>query len=123
VDLHLARTGTGDLATRLYRELREAVRDGRLRAGDRLPPTRELAVRLEVSRGTVATAYERLKAQGFLVARVGAGTFVGEGAGLAGPSAHRRTGAVRPRRSWMATPEPVPVGDAVPYDFSVGWSR
>jgi GntR family transcriptional regulator / MocR family aminotransferase len=120
VDLHVGPTGTGDLTTRLYRELREAVHDGRLRAGDRLPPTRELATRLEVSRGTVATAYERLTAEGFLVARVGAGTFVAEGARSAGPSAHRRTGAVRPRRSWVATPEPVSVGDAVPYDFSVG---
>ena len=45
----------------------EAVRDGRLRPGDRLPPTRELAGRLELSRGTVATAYERLVAEGFLV--------------------------------------------------------
>jgi GntR family transcriptional regulator/MocR family aminotransferase len=120
VDLHLSLPGTGDLATRLYRELREAVREGRLRAGDRLPPTRELASRLELSRGTVATAYERLVAEGFLVARVGAGTFVAEGVRSTAPTSPRRTGAVRPRRSWVATPAPVSSGDTLPYDFSVG---
>ena len=41
VDLHLSLSGGGDLTTRLYRELRRAVRDGRLRPGDRLPPTRD----------------------------------------------------------------------------------
>ena len=75
MDLHLTRgsaaPGTGDLTTRLYRELRQAVRDGRLRPGDRLPPTRRLATELQLSRGTVATAYERLVAEGFFVARVG----------------------------------------------------
>src|SRR6185437_1481724 len=78
VELHLRLSGGGDLTTRLYRELREAIRDGRLRPGDRLPPTRELAGRLELARGTVATAYERLVAEGFLVARVGAGTYVAD---------------------------------------------
>ena len=73
MDLHLGRSSGGDLTTRLYRELREAVRDGRLRPRDRLPPTRELATELEVSRGTVATAYERLVAEGFLTARAAPG--------------------------------------------------
>lgn len=120
MDLHLSLSGTGDVTTRLYRELREAVRDGRLRAGDRLPPTRELATRLVLSRGTVATAYERLVAEGFLVARVGAGTYVADGVRSADAATRRRTGAVRPRRSWDAVPAPVSSEETVPYDFRVG---
>ncbi len=120
MDLHLGLSGGGDLTARLYRELREAVRDGRLRPGDRLPPTRDLATELELSRGTVTTAYERLVAEGFLVARVGAGTYVADDVPQVGTRGRRRTGAVRPRRSWTETPSPVSAGGAVPYDFSVG---
>lgn len=120
MDLHLSRSSGGDLTTRLYRELREAIRDGRLRPRDRLPPTRDLATQLELSRGTVATAYERLVAEGFLIARVGAGTYVADSVPSTGTRGRRRTGAVRPRRGWTADPAPVTVSDAVPYDFSVG---
>jgi GntR family transcriptional regulator/MocR family aminotransferase len=128
VNLHLPRervvppglSGVRDLTTRLYRELRAAVGDGRLRPGDQLPPTRELAAELQLSRGTVATAYERLIAEGFLTARVGAGTYVAADVEPTGPRGHRRSGAVRPRRDWTAVPAPVSASDAVPYDFSVG---
>jgi GntR family transcriptional regulator / MocR family aminotransferase len=120
VDLHLDRSSGGDLTTRLYRELREAVRDGRLRPRDRLPPTRELATQLDVSRGTVATAYERLVAEGFLTARVGAGTYVADTVLATGARGRRRTGAVSPRRGWTVIPAPVTMSDEVPYDFSVG---
>ncbi|MFB9749067.1 GntR family transcriptional regulator [Leifsonia shinshuensis] len=68
--------GRGDRTERVYRELRDAVLDGRLRRGERLPATRELAASLGVSRSTVSTAYERLTAEGYLVARVGSGTYV-----------------------------------------------
>ena len=70
-----------------------AIVAGALRPGDRLPATRELADRLEVSRTTVTVAYDRLMGEGFLVARVGAGTFVSDDVGVA--AAERR----RPRRA------------------------
>lgn len=57
-------------------ELREAVRSGRLPAGQRLPSTRTLADDLGVARGTVVTVYEQLAAEGWLEARQGAGTSV-----------------------------------------------
>ncbi len=76
MEFHVSLSGRGDLSARIYRQLHEAVIDGRLRSGERLPPTRELARQLDVSRNTVALAYERLTAEGFLVGRVGAGTFV-----------------------------------------------
>lgn len=64
------------LARQIYAQLRAAILDGRLRAGDRLLPSRELARRLGVARLTVATAYEWLQAEGYVYGRVGAGTFV-----------------------------------------------
>src|SRR5262245_64420406 len=119
MDLHVSLQGPGDLSTRIYRQLLDAVLDGRLRPGERLPPSRELALRLDVSRNTVTVAYERLAAEGFVNGRIGSGTFVSTE-----PLAHARTrrapaGAVGPRRVWEDMPPPV---DAAPsqapaYDF------
>lgn len=64
------------LTRQLYGQLRDAIVTGRLRAGERLPPTRELARSVGVARLTVATAYDWLRAEGFVYGRVGAGTFV-----------------------------------------------
>ena len=76
MDLHVSLEGPGDRATRIYATVRDAVLDGRLAPGDRVPASRELASSLGVARGTVTVAYDRLLAEGFLEARPGAGTFV-----------------------------------------------
>jgi GntR family transcriptional regulator / MocR family aminotransferase len=121
VEFHVSLAGRGDLSARIYRQLHEAVLDGRLRSGERLPPTRELARQLDVSRNTVALAYERLTAEGFLVGRVGAGTFVC--ATPPAPATLPATGAgtVPPRQVWQELAATDPGGSATPrYDFSVG---
>src|SRR5947199_9992936 len=99
--VHITLAGPGDRATRIYRQLLDAVLDGRLRPGEQLPPTRELATRLAVSRNTVAAAYDRLVAEGFLTGKVGAGTYVTQ-APLR-RVARRRAPAgrpIRPRALW-----------------------
>jgi GntR family transcriptional regulator/MocR family aminotransferase len=58
--------------------LRAAIREGRLAAGTRLPSTRALAADLGLARGTVAEAYAQLQAEGYLTARRGGGTWVGD---------------------------------------------
>jgi GntR family transcriptional regulator / MocR family aminotransferase len=60
----------------LYEELRRAILERRLPPGTRLPPTRDLAAQFRVSRGVVVTAFDQLCAEGYLAARVGAGTHV-----------------------------------------------
>lgn len=60
------------------RHLREAVADGRLQPGERLPSHRDLALQWQVSRGLVTTAYEQLQMEGVLITRRGSGTFVAE---------------------------------------------
>jgi GntR family transcriptional regulator / MocR family aminotransferase len=67
----------GAPATRwLYESLRLAILEGRLGLGSRLPTTRELAKEYGLARGTVVTAFESLKAEGYVNARVGSGTYV-----------------------------------------------
>jgi GntR family transcriptional regulator / MocR family aminotransferase len=76
VDLHLDPSNAGGRRLGVERALREAVRDGRLAPGTRLPSTRALAAHLGIARGTVASAYDQLVAEGFLTARTGSGTVV-----------------------------------------------
>lgn len=56
--------------------LAEAIDAGRLRAGARLPPQRDLAFNLRVTTGTVGRAYDLLAQRGLARGEVGRGTFV-----------------------------------------------
>ncbi|GAA3014733.1 PLP-dependent aminotransferase family protein [Streptosporangium longisporum] len=64
------------LADALAAALREAVLDGRVRVGDRLPSERRLATELAVSRGTVVAALSRLREEGWIVTGQGSGSRV-----------------------------------------------
>lgn len=68
--------GEGALYDQIYRALRTAILSGRVTAGTRLPTTRALAAELGISRNTVVAAFDPLLAEGYVVSRVGAGTFV-----------------------------------------------
>src|SRR5262249_59031182 len=57
--------------------LRQRLAPGRARFGDRLPPEKELAESMGVSRGTLRLALERLESNGEVNRRQGSGTFVG----------------------------------------------
>jgi GntR family transcriptional regulator/MocR family aminotransferase len=65
--------------------LRAAIRERRLAPGTRLPSTRALAADLGLARGTVAEAYAQLQAEGYLTARRGGGTWVGDVAASSPP--------------------------------------
>ncbi len=66
----------GALFVRIAAAISDDIRRGALRAGDRLPSTRELAQRFGVNRNTVVAAYDELGAQGWIASRGAAGTFV-----------------------------------------------
>jgi GntR family transcriptional regulator / MocR family aminotransferase len=68
--------GAEPLRAQLSGRLREAIRSGRLRPGERLPSSRELARELGTSRGLVQECYGQLQAEGYLTARVGSTTTV-----------------------------------------------
>jgi GntR family transcriptional regulator / MocR family aminotransferase len=80
--LRLDRTLPEPLGSQLERELREAIRSGRLGTGERLPSSRALAGELGVSRGLVLDCYQQLQAEGYLTTRTGSATRVGAGAYL-----------------------------------------
>lgn len=68
---HGSRQGAADLAA----AIRLLVLDGRIPAGTPLPPERELAAALDVSRTMIASAWDRLKGDGLVVSRRGAGSW------------------------------------------------
>ncbi|WP_244945181.1 MocR-like pyridoxine biosynthesis transcription factor PdxR [Couchioplanes caeruleus] len=120
VDLIISLDGTDGTTVQVYRAIRRAIADGRLPVGHRLPATRVLAADLGVARNSVATAYERLVAEGSLVARTGSGTFV---APVATAPVPRRAPAdpLRPRAGWTFDPLPTSAGTPAPrYDFRTG---
>ena len=92
VDIHLELDRAEPLRAQLERELRAAIRSGRLRAGVKLPPSRVLAGELEVSRGVVVEAYSQLVAEGYLVARSGDGTRIADGLAQQPPAARAPSG-------------------------------
>jgi len=66
------------LHRQLYDALRRAIIDGHWRAGSRVPSSRLLAEQLDVSRNTVMSAFEQLLSEGYLVGKVGSGTYVAD---------------------------------------------
>jgi len=66
----------GTTAEEVAARLREMIHSGELAAGDRLPPERDLAKTLGVSRPTLRAGIRSLSAVGILQSRQGAGTFV-----------------------------------------------
>src|SRR5438067_4680833 len=68
--------GAQPLHRLVYEELRQAILSGRLRPGEKLPSTRQVATRLRVARNTIARAYDDLAGEGYLEGRVGSGTYV-----------------------------------------------
>src|SRR5215469_10872211 len=86
--LTLDRLAAEPLRSQLERQLRDAIRSGRLGVGERLPSSRELARELGLSRGLVQDCYAQLQAEGYLSTRVGSATRVSAGAAspAAGPA-------------------------------------
>ena len=101
--LPVDRTSNVPLHVQLEREMRTAVRTGRLRGDLPLPSTRALAADLGVSRGVVVECYEQLIAEGYFTSMRGSGTRV----------AAIRTEAAQPRVAALPITEPR-------YDFRPG---
>ncbi|MGH9366305.1 MAG: PLP-dependent aminotransferase family protein, partial [Thermoanaerobaculia bacterium] len=74
--ISIDRAGSEPLAVQLAAAIEARIATGRLRAGDRLPTTRELASALGVNRGTVQAAYRLLSERSLVEGRVGSGTVV-----------------------------------------------
>jgi GntR family transcriptional regulator/MocR family aminotransferase len=74
--LTLDRDRSVPLRVQLEDQFRQAIRSGRLGAGDRVPSSRALAKALGLSRGLVQECYAQLLAEGYLITRGGSATRV-----------------------------------------------
>jgi GntR family transcriptional regulator / MocR family aminotransferase len=102
------------LFLQLASAIADDIRRGRLKAGEPLPGTRELAESLEVNRNTVVAGYDELAAEGLVHTRVGGGTFVAAQAPrvMAPAPLHSETPtfAVAPPLERLAEIKPLPPG-------------
>jgi len=117
------------LFRQVYRHLRQTILEGTLRAGDKLPSTRDLAEQLGISRTVVLLAYEQLLAEGFVAGRGGSGTYVSADLTPRPKDASTKSADVRFSRfgsfaaavsSGLAFPEPR--SPVLRYDFAYGRS-
>lgn len=74
--ISLDREGEEPIYRQLIRYIRAQIESGELLPGTRLPASRDLAKQLNISRISVVNAYAELRAQGFLSAHAGRGTFI-----------------------------------------------
>ncbi|HEX4282254.1 MAG TPA: PLP-dependent aminotransferase family protein, partial [Solirubrobacteraceae bacterium] len=81
----LERRAGESLRACLERTLRDAIREGSLRAGVELPASRRLAGQLGVSRGVTSDAYAELEAQGYLLLAPRRAPVVADAADVRGP--------------------------------------
>ncbi|MEW5989080.1 MAG: PLP-dependent aminotransferase family protein, partial [Chloroflexota bacterium] len=78
MELHFDPHRSLPLYGQIYEQIRQGILQGRLPAGSRLPASRQLAEQHGLARVTVTAAYDRLRAEGYVVSRTGAGTYVAE---------------------------------------------
>ena len=85
--------GNGNTYVLLADAVEQAVRAGRLKAGERLPTHREMSRRLGIAVSTVTRAYSEVARRGLVESTVGRGTFIKASAasgGAAGGLAEER---------------------------------
>ncbi len=137
MDLLISLDGQEPIYRQIYGGIRSAILEGRLAPSDRLPSTRSLAERLDVSRTVVLLAYNQLRAEGYIDARTGSGSYVAQDlpermlqADRPGGPSEEDASAPPPHlsratRRLRADPTPPTFrlsrrAGAVPYDFLVG---
>jgi len=99
------RAAAAPLAVQISAQLQASVTGGVLRAGDRLPSSRDLAATLGVSRTVVTNAYARLFAEGWLEGRHGSGTYVAD---IAPPPLGSNAQIASAERDRVSPPRPIP---------------
>ena len=122
MELHISLVGRKNLSGEIYRQIRRAITDGRLRPGDCLPASRDLAQSLRVSRTTITVAYDRLAGEGFLTSRIGAGTFVSNhlAPGRQALPDTSQQGALNPRPLWDSVQLSRAFAKPAEFDFRTG---
>jgi GntR family transcriptional regulator len=80
IEFHLDTRSGVPAYLQLVQQVRQAVRLGMLRPGDKLPTVKEVVTSLTLNPNTVLHAYRQLDLEGLVEGRQGVGTFVADGA-------------------------------------------
>jgi GntR family transcriptional repressor for pyruvate dehydrogenase complex len=89
------------LAMQVVNHIRAKIEDGTLQPGDKIPPEREFARKLKISRASLRTGIGYLAAMGVMKVRHGVGTFVADGPPQIGKSSIGLLGALHGFKSWQ----------------------
>jgi GntR family transcriptional regulator / MocR family aminotransferase len=131
----LDRAARAPLSRQLATALREALSEGRIEPGARLPSTRALARELGLARSTIVGVFEQLAAEGYIAGKPGSGYFAAVSLGGAGPRAPANTAGPRPLSrqgerlrgytpEFRGTPRPFESGHAeIDAGFVATWKR
>src|ERR1700754_2049465 len=76
IEFHLDERSGVSPYQQIVQQVRNALRLGLLRVGDRLPTVKEVVAQLAINPNTVLKAYRELEHEGLVEPRPGAGTFV-----------------------------------------------
>jgi GntR family transcriptional regulator / MocR family aminotransferase len=115
-DVLIDRSAAEPAYRQLYRRISDAVLDGTLAEGMRLPSARALASQLGLARGTVEVAYAQLASEGYIQGRGAAGTFVAAVDVSPAPSAP----GVAPVASWVPWAARPVTAAGLPMPFQMG---
>ena len=89
------------MTMRVVNHIRTLIESGGLQPGDRIPPEREFARKLHISRASLRTGIGYLAAMGVMDVRHGVGTFVADGPPELGKSSLSLLGALHGFQSWQ----------------------
>jgi GntR family transcriptional repressor for pyruvate dehydrogenase complex len=88
-------------AMQVVNHIRSLIENGTLQPGDKIPPEREFARSLKISRASLRTGIGYLAAMGVMKVRHGVGTFVADGPAQFGKTSLSLIGALHGFQSWQ----------------------
>jgi GntR family transcriptional repressor for pyruvate dehydrogenase complex len=89
------------LTMQVVNHIRAMIEDGSLKPGEKIPPEREFAQKLKISRASLRTGIGYMAAMGIMKVRHGVGTFIAEGPPEIGKSSLGLLGALHGFKSWQ----------------------
>jgi GntR family transcriptional repressor for pyruvate dehydrogenase complex len=89
------------LTMQVVNHIRTMIEDGALKPGEKIPPEREFAQKLKISRASLRTGIGYMAAMGIMKVRHGVGTFIAKGPPEIGKSSLGLLGALHGFKSWQ----------------------
>jgi GntR family transcriptional regulator, transcriptional repressor for pyruvate dehydrogenase complex len=89
------------LTMQVVNHIRAMIEDGTLKPGEKIPPEREFAQKLKISRASLRTGIGYMAAMGIMKVRHGVGTFIAQGPPEIGKSSLGLLGALHGFKSWQ----------------------